>query len=278
MTTTLDYGIFDIPFADYLALPAFGSSSLKAFRSGPPARVLWEREHPKEETDATKLGTAAHCAILTPDLWDATYAVKPEDMSFATKEGKAWRAEAEASGKKIIEWKPAQTVAAIRAAFQAKAPAALSLRTATVEASMVWRAEGLDLKGRPDWFTPDTVYDLKVSRDAGPDLAYRAYVNGWMHQLAHNRTGLHAVGYAGVKRGRLVVIAPTAPHFVWCVEVKESTLDVLALENENTARSMAGCVAAGVWPGTPDEWTRVEMPAYALNETVAVDDFTAEEV
>ena len=48
--------ILDIPFADYFALPRYGSSALKAFRAGPPARVLWERDNPRKDTDATILG------------------------------------------------------------------------------------------------------------------------------------------------------------------------------------------------------------------------------
>lgn len=266
--------ILDIPFADYFALPRYGSSALKAFRAGPPARVLWERDNPRKDTDATILGTAAHAAILTPDLFAASYDVKPEGMTFASKEGKAWRDDPARAGKRIIDAKTAATVACIRAAFQAKRPAALSLEGATVEHSVLWSCpeSGLALKGRPDWYDDEYVYDLKVTRDAGPQLAYRAYVAGWMHQLAHNRSGLHANGLSAIKAGRIVAIQPTAPHYVWCVEVKESTLDVLALENENTTKAMAKCEATGEWPGTPDEWTRVEMPAFALNEVVSMAD------
>ena len=230
---------------------------------------------------ARKLPSAALDALVTANKSFADcFAVKPEGMTFATKEGKAWRDDPARAGKRILSAADAATVACIRAAFQAKRPAAMSLEGATVEHSVLWSCpeSGLALKGRPDWYDDEYVYDLKVTRDAGPQLAYRAYVAGWMHQLAHNRSGLHANGLSAIKAGRIVAIQPTAPHYVWCVEVKESTLDVLALENENTTKAMAKCEATGEWPGTPDEWTRVEMPAFALNESIVSADFADEEV
>lgn len=271
MTLPAD-GIYpNLAFHDYLAWEAWGSSSLKAMRIGPPARVLWEREH-RHDTDATILGTAAHCRILTPDLFDATYAVKPAGMTFASKEGKAWRDDPSRAGKVIIGADDADLIEAIEAAFVDKGPAFDALGAAAgVETSLLWTCPttGERCKARPDWYDRDYIYDLKVSRDAGRNLAYRAYANGWMHQLAHGRTGLRAIGVP-VKAGRLVVVAPKAPHYVYCVEVKESALDVLALESEGTLQRLKDCRASGVFPDTPNEWDRVDVPQYALQEAVAL--------
>lgn len=259
-------------FVTYLALEAWGSSSIKAMRIGPPARVMWERANPRE-TDATVLGTAAHAAILTPDLFRADYDVKPWNMTFASKEGKAWRDDPSRAGKIILPFDIAAQVEAIRDAVLGKPGVYESLSGAVVEASLLWTCPttGERCKGRPDWFDGEYVYDLKVTRHAGPSLAYQAYAQGWMHQLAHNRTGLRAVGIP-VRTGRLVAVHPDAPHYVWCVECREADLDVLALETEGTLKAMRECRLAGEWPGTPDEWTRIEMPQYAIKETVSVAD------
>ena len=258
------------PFADYLAHPSYGSSDLRAFREGPPALVPWRRKNRSAQTDATRIGIAAHCAILTPDLWDETHVVKPEGMEFRSKENKALRDAWIAAGRIILsqdEWKQVQ---AIHAAFLNKSIAADSLHKALgIEASVFWTCEqsGLPCKARPDWFTEQTVYDLKVSvvAERGPDsLAASAYRNGWLHQLAHNAAGLRANGVS-IVNGRLVIIAPNPPqdHRVWCLEVRENDIDFLELDNVNTRRGMAVCHSTGQWPGTPDQWQTIELPAFA---------------
>ena len=48
-------------------------------RVGPPARVLWERDNPHDDTDATIRGTRAPCLILTPRLFNGAYVELPAD-------------------------------------------------------------------------------------------------------------------------------------------------------------------------------------------------------
>lgn len=263
--------LLDMPFADYLGHHAYGSSDLRAFKSGPPAMVQWRRNNrDMTQTDATRIGSASHCMILTPTLFTHTYVEKPEGMEFRSKEAKAQRDEWIEAGLTILPQDEAKAVAAVTKAFFDKPAASDSLRHARhVEASIFWRCaeSGLPCKGRPDWFDDDCVYDLKVSVEATKgfeQLRFRAHSNGWLNQLAHNRAGLQSLGYP-VKRGRLVVIAPSPPqeHRVWLLEVREPDMDFLELDNENTRKAMAECARTGVWPGTPDGWTEIELPASA---------------
>jgi exodeoxyribonuclease VIII len=274
-------GIYpDMRFADYHATSAWGSSDLKAMRCGPPAMVPWRRANPSADTDATRIGTACHARILTPDLFDATYAFKPEGMTFSTTAGKAWRAEQ--GGKAILSAKEAKIVEAVTAAFFANERARLSLDGADhAEASIFWTDpdSGEPCKARPDWFDPEYVYDLKVSRHAGGSVAFHAYREGWMHQSAHYAYGLRRIGFGASKGARLVVIAPKAPHYVYTVEVKSSALDILTLDNVNTLGRMRECRESGEWPGVPEEWSVIAPPEGAIMETLAAIDLSgAEEV
>jgi len=274
-------GIYpDMSFAEYHADPAWGSSDLKTFRVGPPAMVPWRRENGSPDTDATRLGTACHARILTPDLFDATYAFKPDGMTFATKEGKAWKAEQ--GGKEILSAAMARDVEAIDNAVEDNERAWRSITGATArEASIFWTCpdSGEPCKARPDWFDADWVYDLKVSRHAGSGLAFRAYVEGWMAQGAHYAFGLRTLKLGARKGSRLVVVHPKAPHYVYTVETKATALDVLTLENVNTLRQLGECRKANVWPGTPDEWSVIAPPENALLQTMSVLDLSgAEEV
>lgn len=258
-------------FDAYRALDAWGSGSLKAMRRGPPARVLWERDRPSNETDATVLGSAVHCLLLTPDLFTANYAIKPEGMTFASKEGKAWRDDPERFGRTLISHDVGEMVARIVGALRSKDAVRASLDVAeSRECSMLWECSITreQCKARPDWMQDEHIYDLKVSRHAsGNSLAYRAFAEGWMHQLAHYRTGARELGLP-VTGGRLVVVEPTAPHFVYTLEVKRDALDLLEIENIETLKRMRGCRLAGAWPGTPEDWVKVEPPASAGMATV----------
>lgn len=257
--------ISDLSFTDYLALEAWGSGSLKAMRRGPPARVQWERSNPLESTDAIRRGSAAHCLLLTPELYSATYAHKPEGMNFATKEGKAWRDDH--ASFEILTHEVSWQVSDIVEAIQLKEPVRKSLAFAThKESSIQWIQENENCKGRPDWIDASHIYDLKISRHAeGKSLAFRAYTDGWMHQLAHNRTGARESGLP-VIGGRLVVVSPKAPHYVHLLEVKPDALDLLELENNGTLRAMGECRKRGVWPGTLDAWELIEPPPSSLVE------------
>lgn len=256
---------------DYRADPAWSASDLKAFRLGPPAMVPWSREHPRENSDTMKLGTACHAAILEGDAVAERYAFKPEDMSFATKEGKEWKAAHQ--GKIILTAKEADIVTGVVEAFEGKELARAALEQALgKEASVFWTNDaGVKLKARPDFYTADAVYDLKVSRHAAANqIMWRSYGDGWCHQLAHYREGLRANGVA-IKHGRLIVIHPKPPHVVYCVEIKPDALDLLALENAATIAAMAKFATNDVWPWTPDEWTLTDLPPTALAAAVFSD-------
>lgn len=260
-------------FADYLGADAYGASDIKAFKSGSPAVVKWRRENrdAERDTDATIIGKAAHCRILTPDLFDASFVVKPEGMEFRSKEAKAQRDEWLASGKTILTADDYQQVEQIAAAFNEKPLARRSIAKASaIETSVYWTCaeSGLPRKCRPDWWVDgEATYDLKISVDAEKDLAtlaYKAHVNGWANQAAGCKAGLEANG-VNVKVGRIVVIAPRPPQRfrVWLLEIRENDMLFLEMDNANTCRQMAVCHRSGVWPSTPDEWTTIELPASA---------------
>lgn len=269
-----------MPMGEYRQHAAWGSSDLRTFRVGPPAMVPWKRANGSEDTDATRLGTACHARIITPDDFDGMYAFKPEGMTFASKEGKAWRSEQ--GGRSILSSKEASAVEAIAAAVESNPRASSSIRGAAGhEASIFWTCpdSGEPCKGRPDWYDEDWCYDLKVSRHAGNSLAFRAFMEGWMAQSAHYCFGLRTLGIGARKGGRLVVVGPKAPHNVYTVTIKATALDVLTLENVNTLREMRECRRTGEWPGTPDEWTEIAPPENALLQTLGALDLSgAEEV
>lgn len=270
-------GIYpNVSFEDYRSWPGWSSSDLKALRQGPPALVPWRRANPSEHTDATLLGTFCHAALLEGDSFAERFAQKPSDMNFSTKGGKAWKASQ--GGKQIITAKQFELVQGIVAAVWAKPLAADSLeRASNFEASILWDQDGVALKARPDWYDDEAVVDLKVSRYATErTVGFRSWCEGWLNQIVFYRAALNAVGVP-VKRGRLVVVHPVPPHPVFLIEVKENVMDLLALDNARDVKRLAAYEASGVWPGTPEEWLPVDLPAAALAESFSVLDGTEAE-
>ena len=258
----------DMPFPEYLQHPGYGSSDVKTYRTATAADVKFRRENRGEGTAATRLGTAAHCKVITPELFDGEYAIKEQGMTFVSKAGKAQRDAWLSQGLGILSYTEHEQVLGVQAAVSGKLAAADSLtRSVGRETSLFWQCaeSGLQCKGRPDWYTDDTVYDLKVSIEATKGrsrMTYALHANGWLHQLAHNRAGLNANGM-NVKNGALVVVSPIAPHNVWLLRLKEADCDFLELQNENARKGLAECERTGAWPGTPDDWETIELPMSA---------------
>jgi len=83
--------LFTEPAEDYHANPAIGSSLVRSFLKSPQLFDDIRKGTAKEETPALIYGTNFHTLMLEPDRYRAAVVVKPEGMSFATKDGKVWR-------------------------------------------------------------------------------------------------------------------------------------------------------------------------------------------
>lgn len=114
---------FGLPEADYHNDPALGSSGVRDLMQSPlkywvnspynPERPAAEEDDPTDNkaTTATVLGSYMHDLLL--EGGKKSYAIKPKDMSFATKEGKAWRDSPAQEGKIVIkndQWRSMRTM------------------------------------------------------------------------------------------------------------------------------------------------------------------------
>ena len=65
--------------------------------------AIWCRHNPRKSA-AMDVGTRIHAAMLEHETIDPSrYVPRPDGMSFATKEGKAWKAEQEAAGLTVVD-------------------------------------------------------------------------------------------------------------------------------------------------------------------------------
>lgn len=116
--------------------------------------AIWCRHNPRK-SPAMDVGTRIHAAMLEADTIDPSrYVQRPDGMSFATKEGKAWKAEQEAAGLTVVE---ANEFAFYRDAAGVLADWHALLRTVPG----VWTFE------EPiTWTDPDTATECRCKPDA----------------------------------------------------------------------------------------------------------------
>lgn len=253
--------------ADYIADTTHVSNSMLAtFRKSPAlyhGRYISRTIPPKEDTDATLLGTLLHLSQSEPDTWRDRFVISPETAP----DGKKWlrrkgsdherwwqefEARCEAEGKWNIPAEERDKILGMAAALVAD-PIAAGLLSAPSwrEQTIFWNHEsGLPCKCRPDvsLTTAHCLVDLKSSRDPSPEGFNRAVGDyGYHHQAEHYRSGYMA--HHGVDDCDFLFIAVgnEPPHDVF---VHRLDIDWQAIgheENQRDLRRLADCYAFDQW-------------------------------
>ena len=130
---------------------------------------MLDLQAPKETSDAMQSGILLHEVMLEGKTLEGRLAIKPAGMSFATKEGKAWRESMQGQGLQIMsEADYLDLEAMIEALTNAGLPELLSNRITQREALLKGTFDGVKIKGYVDAMGPGWVLDIKTARDASP--------------------------------------------------------------------------------------------------------------
>lgn len=278
----LETGIHaDVPMDRYLGQPCAGyavqATDLKRLWDECPAYAyaLWsgnpnaERD---EETEAKSFGTAFHTLLLEPQNFDTAYAVKPEGMNLATKEGKAWRADVEAEGKEILSADAFKKMQRMRDEIAAHPMGRKILdRKAMAEATMIAQdpITGLWLKARPDFLMVDAPalgVNLKTANKPNPRQWQRqASELGYHVSAAFTRKVARLVGLHDLLPYAFLVVGSKAPHLPFVATLKDTAMSWGDLIVDTALRRFAECLNADKWPGYADEVAEVDLPPWEEN-------------
>lgn len=233
-----------------------------------PAHFIEAWLNPPEPTPAMTLGSALHCLVLEPGKFDGRYVVAPAGIDRRTKAGKEQWAEFEAASKdKTVltaeQMEQAKGMAeAIAASNAASRALAMCPRR---EHAIEWEdfATSLPCKGVIDAWGEQWAIDIKTTDDASERAFSRAVANYQYHgQAAFYLDGL-AQAQSNIKNFLFIAVEKNPPHGV---RVYSCSPDLLATGRQLYLKllcSHAECVAAGEWPGYPDEVEPIELPAWA---------------
>jgi exodeoxyribonuclease VIII len=257
---------------EYNAIDAIRFSRLKRMS----VSALEYQRNARHDSAAMGLGRAAHSRILAPEQYSASVAVKPDGMSFATKDGKAWRAAHE--GRDIVSADMAAAVERMAEAVE-RCPeaAALLADAAEIETPHVWpdADTGLICKCKPDLVTAaGVVVDLKTAADVTPRGFARQCASLYYHaQLAFYMRGTAAAGKRSADHAYLIAVQSVEPFDCAVYRLGPSELVVGEALCRKWLAMVKSCADENVWPGVNGGRGVVDLvlPEWAMGDDAMAD-------
>jgi len=265
----------------YHANEAISHSKLELFRRRPISyyrRFIAKTVARPEPTEAFRLGSAAHCAVLEPKTFWDRYALRPEGIDRRTKDGKiAFAAfEAQHAGKTIITQEENNAVCEMVVAARLHPLASELLAAGLPELS--WRVQpdvGMDLQCRTDWFNPagcelsggrPYIADLKTVESLDAD-AFRNFERACFNFGYHRQAGFYLPLITEI------LGSPVFDFFFVAVEKCEPYgVAVYRLSDAATARGhdetitdlirLQACVKSEQWPNLPNDLREIGLPKW----------------
>jgi exodeoxyribonuclease VIII len=139
--------------------------------------------------------------------------------------------------------------------------AAALLRDGKAEQSFWWddTPTGLRCKCRPDWYTGNTIVDLKTTTDASPKGFARS-VAQWRYHVQQN----HYLAGTFADRFVFIAVEKTYPYAVGVYELDETAALHGEAERRNNLQTIADCRAIAEWPGYGNTIQPLSLPNWAL--------------
>lgn len=266
MSAELPMGIVrDMPAEQYHADPGVSNTMLSDMARSPAhcyALHLDPDRPEREPTDAMSAGTLAHAMILEPQHFDARYVARPDGLSFATKDGKAWR-DAQPDHLTIISAQQYDTARRQRDAVMRVGMVRSLMADGLAEASVFWNDQqtGLRCRARPDWLHRRTgqvrrvvALDIKTVSDLTDHAVERAITTyGYHRQAAHYTNGLRAAGLQ-VEAFGFVFVSSSYPFVAAAYMLDDETAEQGHDEVAELLAKFAECKARNEWPAFGDEF------------------------
>ena len=264
-----------VPADDYHSLPGISISRLKTLAKS-PLHYQYELKHPRQ-TQPMTLGTAAHCAVLEPKLFDGRYTVwarMSDSGNQCPRRGQYWDAFLlENVGKIVLTVEEYELARAIGKAVRSDPTAMKYLETGEPEVTM----QHGERRGRADWLTKidgkPFVVGLKSARDvrhfkfgsAAATLGYPLQW-AWYFDLYESITGVEPEMIE-------IVVENTPPHAVVTYIIAEDIILQGREEYEKLLEVLTRCEATGEWPGPAECEQVLTLPSWYYGEQV--DDLTS---
>lgn len=240
-----------------------------------PAKFRHRMDNPQPPNRVFDFGHVAHTLILGK----GAEIVQIDAADFRGKAAKEERDQAYEQGQvPILASEYAKAVAMADAVMDD--PVAGPLLQADGEAEVSLYAEdpvtGVQLRGRVDWLTGNTIVDVKTSTTANPaELVRKFWTYGYFMQAIWYRDLIEAL--TGERRDFLfAVVEKEPPHLVTVVRYDEDALAEGRRLNRQAIDLYARCQSDSKWPGYTDQIHTLSLPNWVTRNDTAADDLIAE--
>ena len=267
-------GVFHgLPAETYHAAPGVSHSMLRAM-DPTPAHLRAYLDEEFEATPIMILGTLAHSLLLEPERPLPQLAIKPGEMKFSTKEGKAWRAEQQAAGRIIIGEDAHASLLGMVRNVSRHAGARELLASSLTEVSVFQRFNygGTALrKGRMDIVPHANVLaDVKTCEDASPEAFSKKLVEGYATQAAYYLDLWNDTNPEDPRDGFVfIAVERRPPYLVTTYVVHPDAIKWGRGRNIDALALYIRCEADNQWPGYPTDFVPLNLPDWALRKAAA---------
>lgn len=226
------FGIHYFNDETYFGIDLPSSSATKVLATGTNANLAWERENPREETDAFAIGAYLHALLLDPNSIETNF-VKIGKIDRRTKDGKAeWESatkRAALSGARLITDEQVALAASMAASVRAHPAASRLLASvSTTETTIIGDINGLPAKCKCDALIQiagadgarpaHILVDIKTTQSADPrSFAKDAATFGYFHQFAFYRRLCEQQATLGVQEDAIIIAVEKAAPFLCAV-------------------------------------------------------------
>lgn len=270
--------LHDEPEIMYHARPQVSNSMLKWIDVSPYHWwARYEADEPIEEDRTAALieGTAFHCLVLEPDLFDKRFYIAP-DIRRGTKEWK--KHEEAAEGRIILKKSERDNIQGIADAVRNHRQAASLLERATYkECTVLWEDPGTGIKcrGRLDLLGLEPGNELMVDFKKAKDASPRAFNKAVFNYRYDCQSGMYTDGLALCGEEQLesatswpfywVVVEPKPPYAVGVYAADEDWVAVGRARYRRSLERVRACRESNEWPSYTKEIGILKPPAWALN-------------
>lgn len=270
-------GLYNMSFEEYAQIQAVNNSRLVAYNKTPAHALVY-----KPDTQAMRIGRAAHAMLLEPSLYAKKWAVMPDGMIRRGKKWEEWSAENE--GKEILSLSEEESIKGIVKSLSSgeydTARKLIELCGNDTEVVLVWKHPkfGCLCKCRLDGFALrefNLIIDLKTTTDSDPDDWIRTAINakGQPHwQVMHYLQGAQSVLSPEIKTFLWIVMEVKEPFGISVIQAApaptgESDMVYLAkLQMEPVLERYLQSERTGKFPGRPDKVIPGRLPQWFINK------------
>jgi exodeoxyribonuclease VIII len=218
------------------------------------------------------MGRAVHLAVLEPSRFKSSIAT----YLGGARRGKDWDAFKEYhAGKELLLPDEHGECLSIAAAVGSNSAAMKHLAFGHGEVTVLWDHQllpghSIQCKARLDWLGPDSIVDLKTTRDASPDgFAREVHKYGYHVQASYYQDG-HAAASGRRLPYFIVAVESEAPYAVTVFRVPESLLSIGRAAYTGYLTKLALARAEDSWPSYADGEVELTLPKWATVQAESI--------